>query len=132
MHQRDSLKFPTLWVSVGLLMLAVVILVSLVPNPPEFARLRGHDKIGHFAAFILVTFWFGQIYTSNCARRTMAGALILVGIGMECVQQLGGYRSFEYADMGANAAGVLCALLLAQTPLHRCLAVVKRSVLRLS
>jgi hypothetical protein len=43
---------------------------------------------------------------------------------------MSGYRTFEYADMGANAAGVLCALLLAQTPLSRCLTVVERSLVR--
>ena len=60
----------------------------------------------------------------------MALAFVILGISLEYLQRLSGYRTFEYADMGANAAGVLCALLLAQTPLSRCLAVVERSLLR--
>jgi hypothetical protein len=59
----------------------------------------------------------------------MALAFVILGISLEYLQRLSGYRTFEYADMGANAAGVLCALLLAQTPLSRCLAVLERSML---
>ncbi|MCW8955240.1 MAG: hypothetical protein OQL09_00025, partial [Gammaproteobacteria bacterium] len=40
---------------------------------------------------------------------------ILLGIVLEYLQALGGVRYFEWADMLANSAGVLLALLLAQT-----------------
>jgi hypothetical protein len=127
----NELRFPTLWLSVGFLLIMLVIVASLMPNPPHVARFSGNDKLGHFAAYIAITFWFGQIYTRNRARWSMALAFVILGISLEYLQRLSGYRTFEYADMGANAAGVLCALLLAQTPLSRCLAVAERSVLRL-
>jgi cobalamin biosynthesis protein CobD/CbiB len=60
----------------------------------------------------------------------MALALVMLGVTLEYLQRLGGYRTFEYADIGANAAGVLCALLLAPTRLSRSLVVVERSLLR--
>jgi len=43
---------------------------------------------------------------------------------------MSGYRMFEYADMAANAAGVLCALMLVHTPLSRALHGIERSFLR--
>jgi hypothetical protein len=57
-------------------------------------------------------------------------AFVMLGVTLEYLQRLSGYRTFEYADMGANAAGVLCALLLAQTPLSRALALFERSLVR--
>jgi hypothetical protein len=127
----NELRFPTLWLSVGILLITLVIVASLMPNPPHVAQFGGNDKLGHFAAYIAIMFWFGQIYTRNRTRWTMALAFVILGISLEYLQRLSGYRTFEYADMGANAAGVLSALLLAQkTPLSRCLAVVERSALR--
>ena len=126
----NKLRFPSLWLGIGFLFITLVIVFSLMPNPPHVAQFRGNDKLGHFAAYVAMTFWFGQIYTGTRVRWTIALALVILGISLECLQRASGYRTFEYADMGANAAGVLCALLLAQTPLSRCLAVVERSLVR--
>ena len=126
----NNLRFPNLWLAIGFLLIMLVIVASLMPNPPHAGHFRGNDKLGHFAAYIAIMFWFGQIYTRNRARWAMALAFVLLGMSLEYLQRLSGYRTFEYADMGANAAGILCALLLAQTPLSRCLAFVERSALR--
>ncbi len=126
----SRLRFPNFWLGIGFMLIAVVIVLSLMPSPPHVAQFRGNDKVGHFAAYIAMTFWFAQIYTRNRVRWPIALAFVIMGISLEYLQRLGGYRTFEYADMGANAAGVLCALLLAQTPLSRCLAAVERSLVR--
>jgi VanZ family protein len=126
----SRLRFPNFWLAIGFLLVALVIALSLMPHPPNVAHFRGNDKLGHFAAYIAMTFWFGQIYTRNRVRWAIALAFVMLGISLEYLQLMSGYRTFEYADMGANAAGVLCALLLAQTPLSRCLTVVERSLVR--
>ena len=126
----NKLRFPSLWLGIGLLFVTLMIFLSLMPNPPHVPQFRGNDKLGHFTAYVAMTFWFGQIYTRTRVRWTIALAFVVLGISLEYLQLASGYRTFEYADMGANAAGVLCALLLAQTPLSRCLAVVERSLLR--
>ncbi len=126
----DRLRFPSLWLALGFLLVSLVIVLSLMPHPPHMAQLRGHDKLGHFAAYVALTFWFGQIYARARIRWAIALAFVVLGISLEYLQLLSGYRTFEFADMGANAAGVLCALLLVQTPVSRCLAAVERSVLR--
>jgi len=126
----SRLRFPNFWLGIGFLLVALVIALSLMPHPPNVGHFRGNDKLGHFAAYVAMTFWFGQIYTRNRARWTIALSFVILGISLEYLQLLSGYRTFEYADMGANAAGVLCALLLTQTPLSRCLAVVERSLVR--
>ncbi len=127
----SSLKFPNVWVAIGFLLVASVVVVSLMPNPPHMGNFRGNDKIGHFAAYIAITFWFGQIYTRKRVRWSIALGFVFLGVGLEYLQGLSGYRTFDPKDMGANAAGVLVAVLLAYTPLSRCLAVVEKSVLTL-
>jgi VanZ family protein len=94
-------------------------------------HFRNSDKVGHFAAYVAMTFWFGQIYARNLIRLRIAFVLVILGVTLEYLQRMSGYRTFEYADMAANATGVLCALVLAQTPLCKALAVVERSLFRL-
>ena len=125
------MKFKNLWLAIGFGLVLLVIIASLMPNPPDPAEFKGSDKLEHFAAYAFMMLWFAQIYTRNRARWVIALAFVMLGITLECLQGLTDYRTFEYADMGANAAGVLCALLLAQTRLSRSLAVVERSLIRL-
>ena len=126
----NKLRFSNLWLTIGCLLVMLVISATLMRSIPYVPYFRGIDKLGHFAAYVAITFWFGQICGRNRVRWTIAAAFIIMGMCLEYVQRMGGYRTFEYADMGANAAGVLCALLLAQTPLSKGLAVVERSLLR--
>jgi len=124
------LKLKNLWLIIGAALILLVIVLSLIPNPPNPANFKGSDKIGHFSAYALMMLWFSQIYVRNRTRWALALAFIVLGIVLECLQGLSGYRSFEYADMGANTAGVLCALLLAQTRLSRSLEAAERLLLR--
>ena len=136
-HEKEpsvlsDLKFPNLWLALGLLFVTLLVVLSLMPHPPQVAHFRGNDKLFHFAAYVATTFWFGQIYTRTGARWAIAFSFVVLGISLEFLQRQSGYRTFEVADMGANAAGVFCALLLARTPLSRCLAAVERSISRVS
>jgi len=124
-----KLRFPNFWLTIGFLLVLAVIVVSLVPRPPHVGHFRNNDKIGHFGAYVAMTLWFGQIYRRNLVRLRIALGFIVLGVALECLQRLGGYRTFEYADMAANATGVLCAMLLVQTPLSRALYIVERSLL---
>ncbi len=120
-----------MWLSVGMALVILVIGASLMPHLPNMLYFRGSDKVWHFAAYITVTFWFGQIYKRNRVRLTIALTFVTLGISLEYLQRLSSFRTFEYADMAANAAGVFCALFLAQTPLSKGLAFVEKSLLRL-
>lgn len=127
----EKLRFTRVWLFIGFLLVALVMCASLMPNPPELTQMQGSDKIEHAAAYFTLTFWFGQIYAKNRARWIVGLAFIFLGVSMEYLQRMTGYRTFEYADMAANTAGVLCALIAAQTPLARGLAIVEKYLLRL-
>ncbi len=126
----SELKFPSFWLIIGFVIVLAVIVASLMPHPPHAGHFRNSDKVGHFAAYVAMTFWFGLIYASNLVRLRIALALAVLGVALECLQRLSGFRTFEYADMAANAAGVLCALMLVQTPLSKVLVRAERSLLR--
>ena len=124
------MRLKKLWLGIGASLVALVIIVSLIPSPPEMGKFEGSDKLGHFAAYGVMMLWFAQIYARNRVRLAIALAFVALGVALEYAQRHTGYRSFEYADMGADAAGVLCAMLLAQTPLSRGLTVFEKSLQR--
>ena len=59
--------------------------------------------------------WFCVLYRRLRVRAFYAGGFIALGIALEFVQGMTGYRSFEVADMVADAAGVLLAWSIAST-----------------
>ena len=95
-----DLRGRVLWLALGWAMVAAVVWGSLTPAPPQ----AGNDKIGHFAAYGVLMFWFAQLYLSRLA---CAAGFIALGIALEFAQGWLGYRSFELYDMVADALGVL-------------------------
>jgi VanZ family protein len=84
-------------------MVVAVVWLSLTPSPPHIDIDSG-DKLGHFMSYFLLMFWFAQLY----ARRVgYAAGFIAMGITLELLQGMLGYRSFERYDILANCAGVL-------------------------
>ena len=92
--------------SLGWLMVAAIIWLSLTPSPPALDVAFG-DKLGHFAAYGSLMFWFCQLYARRITRVAYAAAFVAMGIALEFVQGATGYRSFELLDMAANTVGVL-------------------------
>ena len=107
-----KLRFPRLWLALGWLLCQLVIYLSLTPAPPDLGVEQG-DKIGHLAAYAGLMLWFSLLYYPFRQRLTIAIALVALGIGLEFAQRATGYRSFELADMAADALGVLIGLLFA-------------------
>lgn len=124
----NRLRFMPLWLTVGFLLIAFVMVASLMRNPPTVVSFRACDKVYHITAYFCLTFWFCQIYTQKRVRWALGFAFAMLGVGLEFLQGLTDYRTFEYADMAANALGVVCGLIAAQTPLARTLLAVERYI----
>jgi hypothetical protein len=101
----ERLRWSAWWRAGGYALVALVVWLSLAPRPPELAMDHG-DKVQHLLAYGGLMLWFGQLYAGR-ARRVAALALVALGIALEALQGLTGYRSVDAFDMGANAAGVL-------------------------
>jgi VanZ family protein len=113
------MKFRTLWLATGWLWIAVVFYLSLMRHPPEPLSFENADKLEHMLAYCWLMLWFCQL--AGLSRLRLAVALVAMGAGIEVLQRMEGFRHFEYADMLADAAGVLLGWMLARTRLGRVL-----------
>jgi VanZ family protein len=98
------------WRAVGFGLVILVMWLSLTPHPIDIPVEQG-DKLGHFAAYATLMFWFAQLDTRHRMRLAYAIGFIALGVALEFAQRLTDYRTFEVADMGAETVGVLFAWL---------------------
>ena len=112
MFEKYELRWTAVWLAIGWLLVAAVIVLSLVRLGVEMPH-RQSDKFGHVLAYATLMFWFGQIYSRARTRLFIAIALAIMGVALEIAQGYTGYRSFEYADMAANTTGVVIGWLIA-------------------
>lgn len=106
------MRLHRLWLVLGWLLVGVIVYLSLTPTPPHIDIENG-DKFGHLAAYGGTMLWFVQVYPQSRQRWLCALGLVALGIGMEFAQRATGYRSFEVADMAADALGVAIGWLAA-------------------
>jgi len=111
-------------VAIGWTLVAAILWLSLTPSPPKVDFESG-DKIGHFLSYAGLMFWFAFLYRRTPTRLAYAIGFIAMGVAIEFIQPYTG-RSFELADMAADAIGVLlgwaAALILLRGRLARELA----------
>lgn len=79
--------------------------MSLTPQPPTIDVEQG-DKLGHFAAYGLLMLLFCEIYELPRTRLVYAAGFIAMGVALEYLQGMTGYRTFDVFDMVANGIGV--------------------------
>ena len=101
-----SIALRRVWRAIGIGLIVVVIWLSLTPHPVEIPVEQG-DKLGHFAAYGTLMFWFAQLDARHRKRLAYVAGFVALGVALEFAQGLTDYRMFEVADMVANAIGVL-------------------------
>jgi len=107
---------------------AYVIYSSLTPNPIEL-KVNHFDKYAHTFGYFVLMGWFMQIYHQKKSVFICAVVFIFMGIALEYVQGMTGYRYFDLNDMLANGFGVLLAVMLVKTPFPRILEIFERKFL---
>jgi len=101
----DASRLRALWLALGWGWAATIVWLSLTPSPPTIDLEQG-DKLGHFAGYGLLMFWFCQLYDRSATRLGYALGFAALGVALEFAQRLLGYRTYEPFDMLANALGV--------------------------
>ena len=125
----QPLRLFSLWWLIGLAMWAYILYATLTPHPMDMPG-RYSDKVLHFTGYFVVTAWFAQLYQSGAARQRQLVIFALLAVALEFAQLLVNTRSFEWADMLANSAGVLVAGLLIRGRLEKILLAGERLILR--
>jgi VanZ family protein len=109
------LRLGGAWLLVGWVGVVAAVAASLwpggVPIPVDV-----WDKVQHGVGYFLLTLWFAGLYPRAKYLR-IALACLLLGLALEGAQALTATRTWQAADLVANAVGVGGALLLAYGPL---------------
>lgn len=96
----------------GYLYLALIIVLSLIPNPPDIDPTAG-GFASHLSAYFLLMLWFSRLYPPRYYPRLGIG-FICMGVLLEILQGQTEYRTFQYTDMVSNAVGVFIAWAIAK------------------
>ena len=131
MAYMHSFRFAKLWLLMGWVLVALIVVLSLWPKPlvvlslwpksPEMIGFGQSGKLSHILAYMTLMLWFANIYPQKVYQLRSTIAFFAMGVGLELLQGLTGYRIFKYTDMLANGIGILLALYLAKTSLATCL-----------
>lgn len=96
----------TLWIAIGIAILAGIWIGSLMPIE-RLPRVGGGDKLHHFAAYAACGFWWCLLAGTWRTRAGWIVALAVMGSVIEVLQGMSGFRHFEVADMIANTTGTV-------------------------
>ena len=125
------LRFARLWLTLGWLLIALIVFLSLWSKPPELGIEQG-DKFAHVIAYATLMLWFANIYPKKSDRIWLSLAFFAMGICLELLQGVSEFRRFSYADILANGFGVLLGLCLSNTGLSNSLLHLDKWLLRFS
>ena len=116
MSQRPF-AHPRLWRSLFALAIALVVVLSLVPNDAlRQVDFIGNDKLGHGLAYFTLMAFAVQLRDQRGEWTRAAFWLLLMGIVIEWLQHQSGLRRADIRDVYANASGIVLGALTALTP----------------
>jgi hypothetical protein len=114
------LRHSALWRIAGWGLLAIVFALTLVPPTwlwPQDLGVSGwlpaSDKWAHGVTFAALAAWFCGQYAAKRDLLRIGIALVVFGAFIEFCQGLIGYRSMEWLDFVADAAGVVVGIMVA-------------------
>ncbi|WP_372655555.1 VanZ family protein [Halobacteriovorax sp.] len=104
-----ELKLLKLWLFIGLSYIAVIFYLCLKRTEPSIPPFQHIDKVIHFSAYFLMMSYFVQI-TKKESYKNIFIIFFLIGVLIELLQLMSGYRSFELLDILANTTGLVIGL----------------------
>ena len=126
----SGFRLRWVWLSVGWVLLALVVYLSLAPIPVDIAPVEHGDKFEHALAYGVLMAWFACLYAARQVRLGYALGFIALGIALEFLQRETGYREFELLDMVADAVGVLLGWVLAPPRTPSVVALIENALYR--
>ncbi len=110
------LRYSARWRAAGFILMSLVLLASLMPvfwffpDRRDFVSWFVHvDKWLHGIAFVVLAVWFAGQYQRRSYWRIAVG-LLAFGVLIEACQRMVTYRSADWLDIAADAAGIAVGL----------------------
>jgi len=113
----ETLRYHRFWLFLGFLLVIATLITSLIPLNMGHG-VPHQDKLLHMTGYGMLTLWFLQIVRNQNALILIPLAMAMLGISVEILQGLTGYRYPDKMDALANGIGCLGAALLALTPVR--------------
>lgn len=117
------LRYAGRWRAASVMLLLCVLGAALMPAVWFWGDRHGFmnwfvnvDKWLHAATFVFLAIWFAGQYRVNSYWRIGVG-LLLFGVLIELSQRMVTYRSAEWFDLVADAAGIAVGLAIASARL---------------
>ena len=92
-----------------LLAIPLILWLALMAKPPAVGFFS-LDKLNHFGAFFLLAALTDYAFLQANVIWQKMTTLLCFGLSIEVMQHGVGYRYFEWLDLIADAAGLLCFL----------------------
>jgi hypothetical protein len=122
--KSQHLKYRRFWIACGFGLVLLIIVLSLTPEAPDLGHMND-IKANHLLAYGWTMFWFAQVARRYSSRIGIGLGLLALGIALEYVQGMTGYRTFHYSDMWTDALGVFLGFILSLGPMSRGLAMLE-------
>ncbi len=113
------LEYAHRWRVASLVLLLAVLVATVMPAMWFWSdRVRliewvgNIDKWMHAITFVGLTVWFAGQYRPDSYWR-IAGGLLVFGLFIELCQRMLSYRTAEWSDVAADAAGIIVGLAIA-------------------
>jgi VanZ family protein len=106
-----ELRYPRVWWTLGWLLVAGVAAGSLMPAS-YVTEISSSDKLLHTLTYFILMIWFAGLYRRE-QHWVVAMLLFALGLALDLAQATTDSRSFDLADVAANAGGILVAFALA-------------------
>ncbi|MGV6818770.1 MAG: VanZ family protein [Thiotrichales bacterium] len=125
-----ELEFAFLWQALGVLLLGGIALGSLLPGSvmPAGFSLPHFDKLQHLLAYALLTAWYLVVFPGRYNVILVPLFALGLGVALEWLQGMTGYRESSGADVIADAGGILFATVFLVRPLQLMLVQVERAL----
>ena len=112
------LRHARRWQLASLFILFLVLAATLMPavwfwddKDGAIRWFRHFDKWLHGITFLSLSLWFAGLYRKKSYWKVALG-LLAFGLVIEACQRMVSYRTADWLDVGADAAGIIAGLLI--------------------
>jgi len=113
------LRHASRWQAASLFILCIVLIAALMPaywywddQTQALRWFRNTDKVLHALTFLILSVWFSGLYRRDSYWKIAVGLLVF-GLLIEACQRAVGYRTADWADVAADATGIVVGLMIA-------------------